>query len=137
MRLFFIAPVALGALMLGSGCGSTAAPAPAAMASASGPDQCFSPDRISNYASADDKTLYVRAFDRTVYELDTTGACFDLSTATTIAVRSFGGASRLCLGDTAEITAPGNFGTTQMCRAQVSRTLNDEQVAALPRRARP
>lgn len=136
MRLFLIAPVALGALMLGSGCGSTAAPASAALASGA-PDQCFLSSRITNYASADDATLYVRTLDRKVFQLDTSGACFNLSMADQITVQAFNGGSRLCAGDTAEIRAPGGIGGAQTCRARVAGTLTQEQIDALPSRARP
>lgn len=138
MRLFFLAPFVFGALVLGSACGSTASySAPGA------PDarrQCFTPGRIANFAASDNRTLYVRAMDRQVFELATTGACLDLDTADQVAITSFTGSAQLCTGDTANILATdvaGLTGRPQTCRARVTCVLSADEVAALPSRARP
>ncbi|CAN5148754.1 hypothetical protein BH09PSE1_BH09PSE1_19720 [soil metagenome] len=139
MRLFFVVPATLGVLLLGSACGSTAAPGATSLAS-TGPDQCFSPDHVTNFASSRNSTLYLRAIDRKVFELETTGACFDLNSTSQLVVRSFRGGSRLCVGDNAEVAIAGagpGGGNVQTCHARVIRSLTEDQVAALPSRARP
>ncbi|CAN5116605.1 hypothetical protein BH10PSE1_BH10PSE1_33890 [soil metagenome] len=136
MRSFILVPAALGALLLGSACGSTASPTAAGMASR-GPDQCFLSSRITNYASANDTTLYLRMLDRKVFQLDTTGACFNLSMANQVTVQAFSGGTRLCANDTAEITSRGGTGGVETCRARVVGTLTKDQIDALPSRARP
>lgn len=136
MRLFVLAPAALGVLLLGSACGSTASPTAARMASR-GPDQCFLTSRVTNYASANDTDLYVRTLDRKVFQLDTTGACFNLSMADQIAVQAFSGGARLCAGNTAEIIARAGSRGAETCRARVVGALTEQQIDALPSRARP
>jgi hypothetical protein len=100
---------------------------------AAGPRACFQADQVQNFRTDGAQTLYVRALDRTVYELNASGFCRGLDTATSIAISAQTGAgSRLCTGDWALIG-----GGLDPCRARVSRALTTEQLEALPSRHRP
>lgn len=100
---------------------------------ASGPRACFQADQVQNFRTDGTQTLYVRAIDRQVYELNASGFCRGLDAATGIAIRAQAGAgSRLCTGDWALIGAG-----PEPCRARVARALTLAEVEALPSRYRP
>lgn len=139
MRPLLLVPAALGMLIVGSAYSPAVSPEPTARSHAAA-HQCFMPDQITNFRSSRNTRLYVRARDRKVFELETTGTCSDLDAANRLVVSSFIGSSRLCIGDTANIAAIGSSGMAgqvQRCRAQVSRVLDAEEINALPRTARP
>lgn len=121
--------------------GCAAAPAGTASRDATGtarPErQCFFPQQIDNFRSANATTLYLKVRGGAVYELSTTGACTDLDNAYRLAIVPDLGASRLCTNEWATVSAPGPAGPLQTCRAHIEKTLTDAEIAALPARYRP
>ncbi|HZW15712.1 MAG TPA: DUF6491 family protein [Brevundimonas sp.] len=116
---------------------STAAPGDSASARAD--RQCFNTDRVRNFRKGDGGTLYIRSLRNQVFELNTSGGCFDLTTAHQLAITADPpiGGTRVCTGDWARITLPGSAMPGGVCRAMVDRALTDEEVAALPDGHRP
>lgn len=109
---------------------------------AAGPErQCFISSQVRNFRSNGTTQLYVRANDNSVYELNTSGGCFDLDSATSLTIVPDGAGlagSRVCTGDWARLTvSPATRPGGGVCRARVERVLTPEQVAALPSRQRP
>ena len=103
-------------------------------ASASSPRQCFTGSRVRNFRSDGSSQVYVRANDNTVYEMNT-GGCPGLDVTSTLVLTSDSPiGDQLCVGEYARITVPGS---TNICRARVSRALTAEEVASLPRSSRP
>lgn len=98
--------------------------------------QCFSPQQVDNFRTADATTIYLKARPNTVYELTTNGGCNDVDGATRLAILPEVG-SRLCSGDWATIAVPGSTQAIQRCRVQIAKVLSAEEVAALPARNRP
>ena len=105
-------------------------------ASTSPERQCFSPQQIANFRTADATTLYLKVRSNKVYELTTSGGCNDVDGTTRLAILPEIG-SRLCSGDWATIAAPGSTQAIQRCRVHISKVLSAEEVAALPARNRP
>lgn len=100
--------------------------------------QCFDAERINNFRVTRTRTIYVRDYGGKVFELNTSGSCTDLDSTFGIAlVPGTGSISRLCTGDWTNVLVRGDTRGTGPCRAQVSRMLSDEEVAALPDRDRP
>lgn len=130
----FVAPAlaVLGSAILGlTGCAPKATGA--GLASPNTPRTCFQADQVQNFRTDGTQTLYVRAIDRQVYELNASGFCRGLDAATGIAIRAQAGSgSRLCTGDWALIGAG-----PEPCRARVARVLTAAEVEALPSRYRP
>lgn len=130
MRLKFLAAAAVGLLGV----------LPAAAASPTEPDakparQCFWANRVTNFASTDNKTINVRVGVKDVYQFEMLGACPDVEWSTRIAIVSRGSNS-ICTGLDAEIIAPGPLGP-ERCFVRNVRKLSPSEIAALPRRARP
>lgn len=120
------------------------APAPGAasgstVATASrSPSQCFRSDQVRNFRTEGQTKLYVRSIRDEVFEINTAGGCWDISSALSIAVApTAGGLDRICPGDPVRIYVPNGAPGQQTCRAFVTKSLTEEEVAALPARARP
>lgn len=120
----------------------SAAPAPAVQsaapqsAAAQPERQCFSPQQVQNFRSAGPTTVYVKVGAKTVYELQTAGACKDLEDAFQISIQPEQG-GRLCSGDWATLVTPGSTSPLEACRVQITKVLSEAEVAALPDRSRP
>lgn len=128
----FVAPASA---VLGSAILASCAPNAngAGLASPDAPRACFQADQVQNFRTDGTQTLYVRAIDRQVYELNASGFCRGMDAATGIAIRAQAGSgSRLCTGDWALIGAG-----PEPCRARVARVLTATEVEALPSRNRP
>lgn len=119
-----------------------AAPAPARTAASVAPEraarQCFLPQTVVNFRTAEDTTAYVRAGRGEVYQLQS-GGCRGLtaSRSLTIVSRSGGGA---CVGETVGLNTAGPSLTNEnytACSARIVKRLTPEEVAALPARLRP
>lgn len=110
----------------------------AAADTAGGGRQCFYANQVRNFRSAGITTVYLRANDNSVYEVNGAGGCRDLDFTNSLVITSDlpGLNERLCVGDSARITVPG-AGAAGMCRVRISRALTAEQVAALPSAQRP
>ncbi|KAK0332044.1 hypothetical protein LTR94_026484, partial [Friedmanniomyces endolithicus] len=104
------------------------------------PDRCFRTDTIRNFRVDNRDQLYVRALDNTVYEINTSGGCWNMNDAVAIGiipVNGAAGSSNVCAGDSVLVVVPGAAPGQGGCRAQIARALSAEDVAALPRNARP
>ncbi|MFK0300170.1 DUF6491 family protein [Brevundimonas sp. NPDC090276] len=96
--------------------------------------QCFYPDQVDNFRG-NNQTIYVRARNKDVFELQTFGMCSDVDFAFAIAFVPNTALSRLCVGDTSRLVvgAPPR----DLCRVQVVKQLTEAEVMALPSRDRP
>lgn len=116
--------------------------APAATTTATTGEQastvrCFRTDGVRNFR-VDRSDLYVRSLRDDVFLINTSGGCTDLDSALSIAiVPTSGGSDNVCVGDPVRIVAPGSSFGSGACRAFVTKSLTEEDVAALPSRARP
>lgn len=119
-------------------CAASPAPAAAAAAetAAAKPQrQCFFTRNVSNFSAVDDQTVNVRVGVKDVYRLDMLGHCPDIDWTQQIALISRGGSS-ICTGMDATIVVKSPIGP-QRCAVKTIRKLTPEEVAALPRKAKP
>ena len=131
-----IALAAAAALLtLGAGA-ANATDAPDAKA-AKAPNQCFWTRNADGFAAADDRTLNVRVNVRDVYQLEMFGPCPDIDWNQRIALISRPG-STICVGNgmDAEVVTRTAIGR-QRCAVRSVKKLTPEEIAALPKRARP
>jgi hypothetical protein len=100
--------------------------------------RCFRTDSVRNFRTEGSTNLYIRSLRDDVFHINTGGGCWDLDSATSIAVLPTGGGSdTVCVGDPVRILVPGASPGHGACRAMVTKSLNAEEVAALPDRVRP
>lgn len=99
------------------------------------PRQCFYSRMVTSFAAADEKTLYVKVRNRDVYAFEMFGRCPYIDFNQRLALRSRG-ASRICTGLDAEIVSRTPTGP-QRCPVRSLRKLSPQEIAALPRHARP
>lgn len=100
--------------------------------------RCFRTDSIRNFRANRQSDLYIRSLRDGVFLINTSGGCPDLDLATSIAVTpTMGGSDNVCIGDTVHVLVPGSSIGSGACRAFVTKSLNAEEIAALPDRARP
>ncbi|MEW5683412.1 MAG: DUF6491 family protein [Pseudomonadota bacterium] len=102
---------------------------------ASAPRQCFWANRITNFASDDERIVNVRVGSKDIYQFEMLGRCNNVEWTSQIAVRSRASA-HICSGLDAEIIAPSQIGP-QRCAVKNVRKLTEAEIKALPRRARP
>lgn len=111
-------------------------PAEAAKAEAAKPERaCFFNRDIRGFAAPDDKTLYLRVRSKEVFRLDMMGRCADLDWENRIAIDSRGSSS-ICDPMDATVLVRGPIGVDR-CPVKAITRLTPEEVAALPRKARP
>jgi hypothetical protein len=129
-----IALAAAAALVAGQ------AASPVALAKPDAPryeaNQCFYTRNVTSFAAPDDKTLYVRVGVRDVYRFDMFGTCPDIDWNQRLALVSRG-SSWICNGMDAEVITHATGLGHQRCPVAHMHKLTPEEVAALPRRARP
>jgi Family of unknown function (DUF6491) len=120
---------------------SACAPAATTAAAAEGKTstaRCFRTDNIRNFRVDRQSDLYIRSLRDDVFLINTAGGCHDLDSAISIAVTpTAGGSDNVCVGDSVHVLVPGSSFGPGACRAFVTKSLNAEEVAALPSRARP
>lgn len=97
--------------------------------------QCFWARNADSFAAQDDHTVNVRVGVRDVYQFNLLGSCPDIDWNQRIALISRGG-SNICSGLDAEIVTGSPIGP-QRCAVTHMRKLTPEEIAALPKRARP
>lgn len=98
------------------------------------PQQCFSTRDIRNVAAADDFTVNLRVGARDVFQAKTTGVCPDVGFGPALAYRSY--SSRICSETDMTLVTRGPF-SPRDCPLASLRKLSPEEIAALPKRARP
>lgn len=99
------------------------------------PRQCFWTRQADGFAAQDDRTVNVRVGARDVYQFQMMGSCPDIDWNQRIALVSRGGDS-ICTGLDAEIVTRSPIGPMR-CPVSHIRKLTPEEIAALPRKARP
>ena len=135
MRVFVV--LCAGILLItASGFGS-ADPAAAQSSNRS----CFWPRNARNFrSSTDDRTVFVRTNARDVWALEFFAPCQGVSWAHRAQVRVRGGGGTVCEGraNAVDVHVPA-WGSTRRQRCSVSnvRKLSTDEIAALPRSARP
>jgi Family of unknown function (DUF6491) len=138
MRILSLSLVASTAATLSL---SACAPAATTAAVAEGETstaRCFRTDNIRNFRVDKQSDLYIRSLRDDVFLINTAGGCPDLDSAISIAVTpTVGGSDNVCVGDSVHVIVPGSSFGSGTCRAFVTKSLNAEEVAALPSRARP
>jgi hypothetical protein len=99
---------------------------------------CFWSENITNFAAHDDHAVYLRVGFRDVYELKTFGNCFDLSWLQHIGLQTHG-MSDICEGSNPDVDiVVHDIGIgRQRCPVTSVRKLTADEIAALPRDARP
>ena len=97
--------------------------------------QCFWTRNADGFAAADEHTLNVRVGVRDVYQFEMFGPCPDIDWNQRIALVSRSG-STICTGMDAEVVTHSPIGP-QRCAVRSVRKLTPEEIAALPRRAKP
>jgi len=98
-------------------------------------DQCFWTRNANGFAAQDEHTVNIRVNARDVYQFEMLGTCPDIDWNQRIALISRG-SSNICSGMDAEIVTHSPIGP-QRCPVRSVRKLTPEEVAALPRKARP
>ena len=100
--------------------------------------RCFRTDQVRNFRVDGSTNLYIRSLRDDVFHINTAGGCWDLDSAISIAVLPTGGGSdTVCVGDPVRVLVPNSSPGRGACRAFVTKSLNAEEIAALPDRARP
>jgi hypothetical protein len=120
MRIIILAAFALTA----------AACAPAPGMSDGAARQCLFVNQVRSFSGSDDESVIVRA-GSAAYELTAIGYCADIDWANQVAIDTLGGASTLCVGDTADLIVRPLGGPAERCRVRVTRALTDAEVDAL------
>lgn len=102
------------------------------------PRQCIFQTDIRNFrVSEDGRNVYVSGPNKTVYRLETMGACPDLEHALSIGFKPEGGFSSLCAGDWTRLVSNTGTFTHMPCSVRMTGALTEAEVAALPARDRP
>jgi hypothetical protein len=117
---------------------AAADPTPAANAPPVHRNACFWRENVNNFAAHDDKALYLQVGAHDVYELKMFGNCFDLSWLHHIGLQTHG-MSDICEGSNPDLDiVVHEVGLGHMrCPVTNVRKLTPEEVAALPKDARP
>jgi hypothetical protein len=97
--------------------------------------QCFWTRNVDGFAAPNDHTLNVRVGVRDVYQFEMLGSCPDIDWNQRIALISRSGSS-ICSGMDAEVVTHSPIGP-QRCAVRSVHKLTPEEIAALPRRAKP
>ena len=130
MRMTITLAAAAAMLCTGVAAGETPAAKPPA-----GKRQCFLAANVTNFAAADEKTLYIRVGVKDVYQFDMFGRCPDMDWNMRLALVSRT-SSWICDGMDAEVVTHSPIGR-QRCPVRSIRKLTPEEVKALPKRAQP
>jgi hypothetical protein len=99
-------------------------------------NQCFWTRNITSFSAPDDHTVYVRVNYRDVYKLDLMISCPDVDWNQRIALVSRSGPN-ICSALDAEIVSNATGLGRQHCPVKTLTKLTPEEVAALPKRAKP
>lgn len=131
--------IRFAAVAMGLAALSLAAPPAAIAESPKAPEkpkrQCFWAHQVNNFAAESDEVVNVRVGVRDVYRLEIFGTCPEIDWTQKIAIVSRGG-STICSGLDAEIITPSSLGP-QRCTVRNVRKLSDDEVKALPAKAKP
>ena len=129
MKIPTAAVIAVAAASLALAGAAQAADKPAAK------KECFWARNVTSFAAPDDHTVYVRVNVRDVYKFDLLISCPDIDWSQRLALKST--SDSICDGMDAEIVTRSRALGRQRCPIKNMRKLTPEEVAALPKRARP
>ncbi len=130
---------AAAALVLGSLAVSAAAQPPPAPPPKPPAPACFWVSNVTNFAANDTNTLYLKVGFKQTWRLSLFANCFQLNWVHRVGLRSRGVSSNVCEGSNPGLsvvlrdTAVGR----QSCPVTDVRRLTPDEVAALPKNARP
>ncbi|MDB5476850.1 MAG: hypothetical protein JWP49_2361 [Phenylobacterium sp.] len=99
-------------------------------------NQCFYTKMVSGFAAPNEKTLYVRVGVKDVYRFDMFGRCPDIDWNQSLALVSRG-SSWICNGMDAEVITHSPGIGRQNCPVSSMHKLTPEEIAALPKNAKP
>jgi hypothetical protein len=133
MKIALASAASAAAILMLAASAASAADSPGKPASQ---NQCFWTRNVTSFAAPDDHTVYVRVNMRDVYKFDLMGPCPDVDWNQRIALVSRGG-SNICTGMDAEIVSHATGIGRQRCPVQHMQKLTPEEIAALPKHARP
>ena len=132
MKTLF-ALTAFGAALLAFG--ATAASAADKPASK---NECFWARNTTSFAAPDDHTVYVKVNQRDVYRLDLMISCPDVDWNQRVALQSSHGAGgSICSPLDAEIISHAQGLGRQRCPVKAMHKLSADEIAALPKKAKP
>lgn len=101
-------------------------------------DQCFWARNVTSFAAPDDHTVYVKVNQHDVWRMDLMIACPDVDWNQRVALQSSHGAGgSICSPLDAEIISHAAGIGHQRCPVKAIRKLNADEIAALPKKAKP
>ncbi len=127
-------------LLLASALLLAAAAAPLCANAADKPakDQCFWSRNVTSFAAPDDHTVYVKVNMRDVYRLDLMISCPEVDWNQRVGLESTHGAGgSICGPLDAQIISRATGIGAQRCPVKAMRKLTPDEIAALPKRAKP
>jgi hypothetical protein len=101
-----------------------------------GQRDCFHIRFVDGFAAPDDKNLYIRVGVRDVYHFDMFAPCLDMDWNERLVLQARPG-PWICDGMDAEVVSRATGLGPQRCFVSHMHKLTPQEVAALPRRARP
>jgi Family of unknown function (DUF6491) len=132
-----IAIAALASLTLGSAYAQDK-PADKAVDKPASKSQCFWSRNVTSFAAPDDHTVYIQVNYRDVYRLDLMVSCPDVDWDQRVAlVSNHGSGGSICGPLDAEIVSHATGIGHQRCPVKAMSKLTPEEIAALPKRAKP
>lgn len=118
-------------------CAPVSPPADGATTASAAPRKCFFQDEVRSFrVSENERNVYIRGLDKTIYRLDVIGSCPELDDALAIGFAPGGGPNGLCTGDYARLVVGGSP-SPMPCSVRLAGALSEAEAAALPRRDRP
>jgi Family of unknown function (DUF6491) len=101
-------------------------------------DECFWARNVTSFAAPDDHTVYVKVNQRDVFRLDLMVACPDVDWNQRVALQSSHGAGgSICGPLDAEIISHATGLGAQRCPVKAMHKLTPDEIAALPKKAKP
>lgn len=114
------------------------APQTSAPARSSRPqDSCFNARFINGFSAPDEETVYVRVGVRDIYRLKLFAPCLNVDWTMAVALKSRTGSDWICHGMDADLIVPNRGMGPQRCPVTDVHKLTPEEIAALPKKARP
>ena len=101
-------------------------------------NECFWSRNVTSFAAPDDHTVYIKVNLHDVYRLDLMIACPDVDWDQRVAlVSNHGAGGSICSPLDAEIVSHAQGLGRQRCPVKAISKLTPEEIAALPKRAKP
>jgi hypothetical protein len=98
-------------------------------------NECFWTRNVTSFAAPDDRTVYIRVNMHDVYKFDLMVSCPGVDWRQSLALKSVSGS--VCNGMDAEIISHAPGLGRMRCPISHMHKLTPEEIAALPKRARP